>query len=228
MYLINNSVLQYSIGRDGSTLIVQILRKLCGNVNKEHSDGLNQLDWLINNGNLVVTTLRNPVDCFFSHFRTAYPEQFSCLVEERLGKFKKSQIRLLRLDSHRDFFKDRYKIFCSVCKNNKDSTLQLKYEKFYNDYEYIFDKFEKFFSVKINDELRHEIKHDTSLKKNLKLQTGLKEFAEHDMVSGIHGDHIAYPEICGYRKLLAPNVISWAERSFESEIKYWELYDETI
>ena len=125
-------------------------------------------------------------------------------------------------------FKDRYKIFCSVCKNNKDSTLQLKYEKFYNDYEYIFDKFEKFFSVKINDELRHEIKHDTSLKKNLKLQTGLKEFAEHDMVSGIHGDHIAYPEICGYRKLLAPNVISWAERSFESEIKYWELYDETI
>ncbi len=71
--------------------------------------------------------------------------------------------------------------------------LVLRYEQFWNDYDYIFSEFEKFFDITISEEIKTEIKNTTSQNSNKVAQEKLKGFRRMNS-SQIHGGHIFLAE----------------------------------
>ncbi len=71
--------------------------------------------------------------------------------------------------------------------------LVLQYERFWDDYEYIFSELEKFFDITISEEIKTEIKNTTSRKANIIAQEQLKGFNQINS-DHIHGGHIFLAE----------------------------------
>jgi hypothetical protein len=71
--------------------------------------------------------------------------------------------------------------------------LVLQYEQFWNDYDYIFSEFEKFFDIIISEETKTEIKNTTSRDSNRVAQEKLKGFRQTSSTQ-IHGGHIFLAE----------------------------------
>jgi len=80
-----------------------------------------------------------------------------------------------------------------VKKEYAGPTLVLQYERFWDDYEYIFSEFEKFFDITISEEIKTEIKNTTSRKANTIAQEQLKGFSQVNSHQ-IHGGHIFLAE----------------------------------
>jgi len=127
-------VYQYALPRSGSTLIMQVLRKIFSVEEVNYSHGFREVD-----GKLVVT-YRDFRDVMVSHWRIRWgklengkivnnpsPLEIECelgTVRNNLGILNK--------------YKEHYGL------DNKD-VLWLRYEDFYNDYDYIFEKIRKVF-----------------------------------------------------------------------------------
>lgn len=75
----------------------------------------------------------------------------------------------------------------------KGPMLILQYEQFWNDYDYIFSEFEKFFDIIISEETKTEIKNTTSRDSNRVAQEKLKGFRQMSSTQ-IHGGHIFLAE----------------------------------
>jgi hypothetical protein len=76
----------------------------------------------------------------------------------------------------------------------------LKYEKFLNDYDYIFDEFESFFQIKISSELRNSLTEKYKIE-NVEKKFKGGSFAEFDKKTQLHGNHISkFKGASGYYK----------------------------
>ena len=62
--------------------------------------------------------------------------------------------------------------------------LVLQYEQFWDDYDYIFSNFEKFFDITLSGEIKTEIKNTTNRSVNKSIQETLQ---------GVRDHHIDYP-----------------------------------
>ena len=86
--------------------------------------------------------------------------------------------------------------------NYKGEILVLDYNNFFNNYDYIFEKFENFFEIQIPTEVKDRIVEKTNLSANEKIQSQFKDFNSYCENSHIHGDHILSGEPDFYKSIV--------------------------
>lgn len=192
------TVLVYSVPRTGSTLIWQCLNNIFAPVLKSHKDHI----WDYSSGVKICTqkpqitldyscpcviTERDNLETFLSWYK--YVNNFD------LEFFKKECAKDDFFEKARQAvpnFKKNLEDLNNVKSHYKGPILILQYEKFWNDYDYIFGQFEKFFKITLNDEIKNKIKNTTNRKTNISIQKQMKSAAEHDVKTHIHGNHISF------------------------------------
>lgn len=224
----NKKIIQFSTGRSGSTLVWQVLKEIFPNTIKAHEEQLEGLldvkydntpiDW----GNCrhpMVATQRDPRDVLVSRVRTRWydgdPEK---MRRELTTEILKREIGPL---------KTKEEVLRILTTEYQGPLLILNYERFYNDYEYIFDELEKFLDITIPNQLREHLAHQTSREKNLEIQNTFKSFTQVDKSTNIHGNHIVFPEPGSYKHYLDEQRQQWLTASLRGELYFWERYYET-
>ncbi len=158
----------------------QCLRELFSEVKKIHPREM--VDYLSDSIDCIIVE-RDPVPSFLSYVRC---EAFKGDLKEFLNAI--ANINL-------DIYLTRYRalLYCVeyVKKNYKGRILLLDYNKFNNNYEYLFTQFENFFNISIGESDREKIIKKTNRVHNAKIQSNLTDFESCDSESHIHGHHIA-------------------------------------
>ena len=174
MKILRKRIIQFGMIRSGSTLIYNILKELFPDrrISKTHKYRKNWKDAFLKVP--IVATYRDPLDIICSSIKT-----HDDLANREIIK---NHIKLLKVNGLDDFVKldKRYK--------NK---LNLKYEKFYNNFDYVFNKLEDFLDIKISSSLRIKIENKLSIQKVKEKIKEFKTFNEFDKNSHWHGNHIS-------------------------------------
>jgi len=163
-------LVQFSPPRSGSTLVYNIMREIYPNkkIFKVHTFRAmcNELS--------VVVTYRHPLDCIASSI-IRYKREPN---QEELDR----QIKIFDEQG----FKDLINI------KDKPNFLMLKYEDYVDNYDYIYDHFEKFFKIKIDDKKRESITSKYNIKSVEKIisENG-DSFSDCDKKTKLHGNHIS-------------------------------------
>ena len=160
--------------RSGSTLIYNILKELFPDykINKTHNYSKNWKDNLL--GIPIVCTYRDPLDIICSSIKRNDQLATREVIEEHIKELKQYGFD--------DFIKleEKYK--------NK---LNLKYENFYNNFNFIFEELEEFFNIQIPIELRSKIESKLSIQKVKEKISKFKSFKDFDKNTHWHGKHIS-------------------------------------
>lgn len=202
----NNTIVQFGMSRTGSTLIYRVLKEIFPNVEKCH---LPEVGPYLGTDAKIVTTVRDPVDSFISHVRVVhYPDSIPSII---LSQSYAGYINQ-RLYEHKQFNK--------ILDENQDQILLLKYENFYNDFGYIFDKLENFFDIEIYEGKRVDIINKCGVEKAMEIQSTMTSFSEHDKETHIHGRHIVSPEPGSPSMFLKEKDVALLERLFKDEIDW--------
>ena len=203
------NIVQYSLPRTGSTVIRRLLYSLF-----PESEAPSQHPPLKHDSrdSLIVSSCRHPLDILVSYIRVHTCEQGYELggIDENLLAHHAERIKKL----HYWYFED--------LDHHRSHILQLKYEKFWNNYDYIFDNLETFFSIEIDNNKRHDIAQKCGIENSRKIQARLKDFSCVDEKTSLHGNHIATPEPFGYKKVLTRTQIVSMEMFLKDAIEQWE------
>jgi len=208
-------VLQYALPRSGSSMIQQILRELPLKDYYYSHDFIENCDWPI------ISTLRDFRDVFISHWRIWHGEfddngnLINSPTEEQIVKILYTiHNKIVVLNT----YKEKY----------KEKILWLKYEKFYNNHEYIFNELEKFLDIKISKQKRKEIIKLSSLETNKKRQelvpiVDKKRIFNNVGEEGIHANHISPVDSKpGYWKKIVNQEFQYLiEESLSEELRRW-------
>lgn len=141
-------VIQYGFPGSGSTFVWQVLNSLFTNVKKTHSCPE------YSERHKVVATIRDFRDILCTYFKRANLP------------VTKSSIDFL-VNQHAveaDSFKDLYRV--TEVWAGKDNILWLKYEDFFNDFEYLFDRIEVFFRTTLTQDQKQHARSSYSLQAN--------------------------------------------------------------
>ncbi len=158
---------QFSPVRSGSTLVYNILKDVFKgkySVAKVHNAPQTSKN--------IVSTIRDPRDSLRSYLLL----QTTPITVESIQTKTKSLCKGLN---------DLKKI------QHKPNVLVLRYELFWDNYEYIFDSLEQFFSIKISPQLRTKIKEKYSINSMHKIADKYPSFSKWDKITHIHGKHIS-------------------------------------
>jgi len=77
----------------------------------------------------------------------------------------------------------------SIC--NKSNVLVLRYEDFLNNHDYIFTRFEEFFSLSIAPSLKEEFCEQFKVDKVHEKSQALGDFSQWDKNDQVHGKHVS-------------------------------------
>jgi len=228
--MIDKEILVFSAARTGSTLIWQCLSKIFKTVHKGH-DG--QASPFFQRNLPCVITERDRVEAFLSRgrvmrFKGGSAKQFVDTLDADLtnsfalpspcGVYQ--DITDYKLELHTiEYLKNSY----------KGEKLILQYEEFYNNYDYIFDKFESFFEFTIPVKTKDLIVAETNLAVNEKIQDKFKDFDSHCEKSLIHGQHILSGEPDFYKNIISSENYSRLHNLLWKNADGWkELYKDQI
>jgi len=214
--IIEKTVLQWSISRSGSTLVNRILRNVFSEVHYFHPIDYNI--WVF--GCRVqgvshfptkelpaICTIRNPIDTAASLVRISKKKQ-----EEHMPVCHES------LGHHRSF----WEFVDSIRDDGKDVVI-LKYESFWNNFDYIFKKLENRFNSTIDKERRDLIERDFSISSHRGIQAKIgNDFSCIDDKSGIHGAHIQNPEPKTAQNIFDNQTIKGLQKEFKEFTARWE------
>ena len=160
--------------RSGSTLIYNILKELFPDykINKTHNYSNNWKDsfWRIP----IVCTYRDPLDIICSSIKRNDQLATREVIEEHIKELKQYGFD--------DFIK---------LEENYKNKLNLKYENFYNNFNYIFKELEEFFKIQIPSKLRVEIESKLSIQGVKEKIKKFQTFKEYDEDTQWHGKHIS-------------------------------------
>ena len=206
------NVLQYSMPRTGSTLIRRILYDVFPGLEQPSQHPPLVLDGL---GDLIISC-RHPLDVFVSI--------------TRINGVEGKRISNGTMDHYLPPLESQYRIYFNDLLNFKGYKLKLKYEKFWNNYDYVFDELERFFNnrstftvpVKISKDKRSNIKKICGIKNTKKIQNTLDCFEHVDEKTKIHGNHIATPEPFNYKKILTDMQIEFLKQRLHNAIQEWK------
>jgi len=161
-------IIQVSPPRSGSTLIYNLLSELQPGryIKKEHGIRLSYRK------HRVVVSYRHPLDSVVSML-TSKSLEFST---ENIKKEAKAIME---------------GIDALFVMQTWDKVLFLKYEDFINDFDYIFDNFESFLSIKINEEIRKELKSKYNIENVKIMMPSSDDFNVYDKNTGFHANHIS-------------------------------------
>jgi len=183
MSIKSKNIIQFSPIRSGSTLVYNILREF-SNVRKTHNMS-------VQNGQLYVITYRHP---------------YNCIISSLLRNEKK--INLLNIKSEiSEYLKNGGK---DLLKNDllKKNILLLQYEEFFDNYEVIYNKLEKFLNINIDENKKIELSKKYHITNVKKITNKYKTFKEYDKTTHLHGKHISeYDGQTDYKKILSENDI---------------------
>ena len=183
MSIKSKNIIQFSPIRSGSTLVYNILREF-SNVRKTHNMS-------VKNGQLYVITYRHP---------------YNCIISSLLRNEKK--INLLNIKSEiSEYLKNGGK---DLLKNDllKKNILLLQYEEFFDNYEVIYNKLEKFLNINIDENKKIELSKKYHITNVKKITNKYKTFKEYDKTTHLHGKHISeYDGKTDYKKILSENDI---------------------
>jgi len=183
MSIKSKNIIQFSPIRSGSTLVYNILREF-SNVRKTHNMS-------VKNGQLYVITYRHP---------------YNCIISSLLRNEKK--INLLNIKSEiSEYLKNGGK---DLLKNDllKKNILLLQYEEFFDNYEVIYNKLEKFLNINIDENKKIELSKKYHITNVKKITNKYKTFKGYDKTTHLHGKHISeYDGQTDYKKILSENDI---------------------
>jgi len=236
-------IYQYGMGRSGTTLIYQILRMLFkeASIIKTHQ--------FVETSDPVVATYRDFRDVLVSSWRVDLskglrPYQVNLdqnaqhpattllsqmlkllsriartrkshgsshrITEPELKKYIEKTLSSIRiLDKYKTYYRD------------KDNVLWLQYEKFFNDFGYIFDELETFFDVTITQDVRFLIEEECSLDRNRERAARHEHFGQYDPETHIHGDHIHKGAVGGWKDMIPTNLHDLINRRLENHLEEW-------
>ena len=166
-------IIQFGIMRSGSTLVYNILVDLFPeySIIKTHKyPGKLKTIFKLP----VVCTYRDPLAIICSSIKS-YKQKPS---------FEVINQHIKRLDNNG--FNDFIKL-----ENSYKNKINLQYEKFFYDMDYIFDELQKFFQIKIKQDKRIELKNKFSIAKVKEKIRDMKSFEEYDSKTKYHGLHIS-------------------------------------
>jgi len=183
MSIKSKNIIQFSPIRSGSTLVYNILREF-SNVRKTHNMS-------VKNGQLYVITYRHP---------------YNCIISSLLRNEKK--INLLNIKSEiSEYLKNGGK---DLLKNDllKKNILLLQYEEFFDNYEVIYNKLEKFLNINIDENKKIELSKKYHITNVKKITNKYKTIKRYDKTTHLHGKHISeYDGKTDYKKILSENDI---------------------
>lgn len=144
-------ILQFSVPKTGSTLVCEILCTLNKmgiikeKILKTHCIyDLNQIHKINWKEHKIITTIRHPGDTVCSEFNTWKRGLEKC--PDNFNNFKKATNSITKRMEIIEMIKERPEII-----------LALRYELFYNNFDYIYNELEKFLNIKINKEVRNKL-----------------------------------------------------------------------
>tara|TARA_R110000824_G_C15075400_1_gene663807 strand:- start:105 stop:980 length:876 start_codon:yes stop_codon:yes gene_type:complete len=134
------------------------------------------------------------------------------------GQFKPGPLAIRSVREIALTFRKHLEDLEKVKKEYGGPTLVLEYEKFVDDYDYIFSNFEEFFDIEISEETKTEIKDATNRSTNKTVQEQLKGVQAHDTETHIHGGHIFTGEVGWSRKVLGEKNLARMETLLTCDI----------
>jgi len=194
------AVAQFSPPRSGSTLVYNLLREIFPKkkIFKVHT--LRNMCFELN----VVATYRHPLDCIASSI-IRYDKQ---PTEEEIQR--------------------QIKIFNQPLRNlltakKMDNILMLKYERFLNDFEYIFKNFEQFFNINISAPQREKLIAEYKIE-NVEKKLSGGGFANMDKKTQLHGNHISkYKGASGYyARFFSEDQIDFLKKTYFEVLKEFD------
>ncbi len=162
----NMNVIQFSPGRSGSTLIWNLLRELDCNPKKMH-----QITY--SRKMKIVSTIRDPRDILKSRLLITQKEIDKTSIDQEINLMLVCGMTTLT------------NIF------SEPNVLLLKYELFYNDFDYIFDSLENFLHIKIDSNKKKELCDKYDITQMKKISQKYKHFKNYDKYTHVHGKHIS-------------------------------------
>ncbi|MFZ5563940.1 MAG: sulfotransferase domain-containing protein [Thermodesulfobacteriota bacterium] len=163
------SIIQFSPPRSGSTLVFNILREVLPGRKIEKTHNYNPKF----SRHKVVVTFRHPLDSIASGIQRYGRTPSGKEIEVQIKEFSDGGIW--------DVLKIRH----------NPNVLMLKYEKFYNNFDYVFDNLETFLSIEINRETRKQILDKYNIEAVSERVQQFDGFQHFDAVTHWHGNHIS-------------------------------------
>lgn len=202
-------IYQYSISRSGSTLIWQILHYLFPEhtIRKKHQPPREVVK--------TVISYRDPRDRVVSKWRKGFQQH-----KERVLSSKEQLNRLLT-ENERHF--SQLKKYLEKHTEGQDYIV-LCYEKFYENFDYIYQKLEAFFGIVITEEQRQHIAENFNVNKNKDIADSLPTFHNIHRPSNIHGNHICPATMGapgGWRTVIHPNLQKHYLSQLEKQLTYF-------
>lgn len=199
-------IVLFSPIRTGSTLVYNILRELYP---QKRIIKLHQHVSTLTENHKIIITYRNPIASYVSHLLLHMtPDKINCdTINEYLSEYQ--------TNGWNDLF----------IVNKPNNFLLLKYEEFYNDYDNIFDKIEKYMDILIDEDFRDFLKKKYSRKSVKEFQSQYSGFSQYDKITHIHGNHISQynGETEYYKEILDEKTLKYLEKILK---KYIDLYNQ--
>lgn len=206
-----DKIIQYSIERSGSTLMTQILKRLFPGmkINKVHG-------FLKGVEHPIVVTYRDFRDVMVSRWRV---QEDIPLKDLDIGRKMNSN----EISEYLGSTIERVKILNRMRRTYEKNLITMQYEKFIEDYDYIFDELEVFFNDSFSEKLRQDIKQYSSLEANTKRSLKFKSFHNGNWdLNLIHGLHIYKKGQPGIWKQLVPkNKHDSVNFRFKEHLEQW-------
>ena len=85
-----------------------------------------------------------------------------------------------------------YPAFCYIYRVSQEAktSLDIPYEKWHKDFDFLFDTLESFLTLTIDTKIREEVKEKYSKQKIKQIQSKYSSFEQYDPSTHIHGNHI--------------------------------------
>jgi len=170
-------------------------------------------DWLpAYKNHPVILCHRDPRDVAVSYWRS-HSNVTNVKRHMRPAEIRKWATRVSNLH------KSQYPIFSNAI--NHPRLLCLKYERFHNNYDWLFSQLETFFDYEFGRAIKEKIKIETSLKSNKAIADKFGRFKSYDRRTLIHGNHIWKGTHGSWKDFLRPQDREMMQKILASELKRW-------
>jgi len=203
-------LVQFGPPRSGTTVVYQILCALMSESTKTHSPPS-----VINfEPDYWVCTCRDPRDMICSYWRVN-----NNVNAQNCDTNKMDQKNI-------DYYYADYEKYFKMYKDyaEKSNVIWLKYEKYYNNFDVIFDALENTMDIRIDLHMRNMLKEEHSLSANKRFSNQYNGFGQYDNndLSGLHGNHIFTGKPGSWKQLVHENAHQHMNDIFATHLKAWK------